>query len=294
MAQYDLSTSSKWASLSNGSHTVKIKAKATGYEDSDFSTTVTFTVAHTYTVTTSLANCSKKSGPTTVTYGQTATFVFAATNGYDLPSSVTVDGATIDSYTQSTGTLVIKDVTGQVSITVMAVAKTFTVTMNLTNMTKTSGPESVRYNGTAQFMLAADTGYTLPDTVTISGATLGSWDNSTGALSIRAVTNNVTITAAGVSSGVTLEAGTYEWVDAPNILNDYSVSLNFECDNENYTSLSIATAHEIISYENESNPVIAYRSGAWATSQTIVISEDQNVNSDFYNWAITGGQLVKQ
>lgn len=210
MAQYDLSTSNKWTSLSNGSHTIKIKAKATGYEDSDFSTTVTFTVAHTYSVTTSLANCSKKSGPTTVAYGGTATFVFAATNGYDLPPSVTVDGATIDSYTQSTGTLVIKDVTGPVSITVMAVAKTFTVTINLTNMTKTSGPESVSYNGTAQFVLAADTGYTLPDTVTISGATLGSWNNSTGALSIRAVTNNVTIVAAGISLNVVLEAGTYK------------------------------------------------------------------------------------
>lgn len=73
-----------------------------------------------------------------------------------------------------------------------------------------------------------------------------------------------------------------------------SVNLNFECNNEIYTLLSIAAAREIISYENESNPIIAYRSGAWATSQTIVISEDQNVNSDFYNWAITNGQLIKQ
>lgn len=40
---YDLSTSSKWANLADGEHTVKIKAKGTGYGTSSFSNSVTVT-----------------------------------------------------------------------------------------------------------------------------------------------------------------------------------------------------------------------------------------------------------
>lgn len=40
---YDLSTSSKWANLADGEHTVKIKAKGAGYGTSSFSNSVTVT-----------------------------------------------------------------------------------------------------------------------------------------------------------------------------------------------------------------------------------------------------------
>ena len=40
---YNLSTSTKWASLSDGEHTVKIKAKGAGYGSSSFSNSVTVT-----------------------------------------------------------------------------------------------------------------------------------------------------------------------------------------------------------------------------------------------------------
>lgn len=43
MKSYDLSTSSKWAALSDGEHTVQIVAKGTGYMDSAKSTSVTVT-----------------------------------------------------------------------------------------------------------------------------------------------------------------------------------------------------------------------------------------------------------
>lgn len=49
---YDLSTSSKWANLADGEHTVKIKAKGSGYGTSSFSNSVTVTKGATgYTVT---------------------------------------------------------------------------------------------------------------------------------------------------------------------------------------------------------------------------------------------------
>ena len=40
---YDLSTSDKWASLTDGEHTVQIVAKGSGYKDSEKSASVTVT-----------------------------------------------------------------------------------------------------------------------------------------------------------------------------------------------------------------------------------------------------------
>jgi len=42
MVSKDLSTFANWSNLSIGQHTLKIKAKATGYVDSDLSIGVTF------------------------------------------------------------------------------------------------------------------------------------------------------------------------------------------------------------------------------------------------------------
>lgn len=58
---YDLSTSSKWSTLSDGDHTVTIVAKADGYRDSEPSTSVTVTkgsTGHTVTVTSATAGTS--------------------------------------------------------------------------------------------------------------------------------------------------------------------------------------------------------------------------------------------
>lgn len=41
---YDLSTSTKWANLSDGDHTVQIIAKADGYRASEASSAVTFEI----------------------------------------------------------------------------------------------------------------------------------------------------------------------------------------------------------------------------------------------------------
>ena len=40
----------------------------------------------------------------------------------------------------------------------------------------------------------------------------------------------------------------------------------------------------------------AYAGGVWINDsyKTIILSAPQTVSADFYNWAITGGNLVKQ
>lgn len=160
---------------------------------SDVTITIT-SVAQSYTVTTNLLYCSKVSGPTGVNYGESATFVFEASTGYNLPSSITLSGATLDSWTQSTGTLKIKNVTGNVTIGVTATIQTYNITTNLTGCTKTSGPTTLNYGATGTFVFAASTGYNLPASVTVTGATIDSWTQSTGTLKVKGVIGAVSIT----------------------------------------------------------------------------------------------------
>ncbi len=90
--------------------------------------------------------------------------------------------------------------------------ETYSVTYNLTNVTKASGG-SYAYSDTAYTAtLTANTGYTLPDSiaVTVGGSTLSTsrytYSASTGSISIPAsrITGNIGITAAGVPSSYTI------------------------------------------------------------------------------------------
>ena len=155
-------------------------------------------IAIDYSVTAFVENCTASdSNPTIVHYGDTKTFVFTADTYYVLPSSISVSGATLDSWTQSTGTAVIRNVTGNVTITVTATKITYTLAENLTNIDKSgTHPTSIAADETLTLVYATSDGYDLPDSVTVSGAT-ASWDKSTGKLTLSNPTGNVTITAAG-------------------------------------------------------------------------------------------------
>lgn len=67
-----------------------------------------------------------KSGtrPTSIEYGGTVTLRYTEDNGYDLPDSVTVTGGTY-TWTKGTGTLVISNVTGDVSISIAGVKRDY-------------------------------------------------------------------------------------------------------------------------------------------------------------------------
>lgn len=76
--------------------------------------------------------------------------MFTANTGYNLPDNVTVTGAEF-TWTKSSGTLVLSNPTGAVSITVAGVAISRTITPTLTNVTAASGyivtvDSSVFYN----------------------------------------------------------------------------------------------------------------------------------------------------
>lgn len=155
-------------------------------------------VAEVYSITVSAPHTTH-TGATTITYGQTATLVFTFDTGYEAPDAVTVTGAT-GTWTKSTGTLVLSGATGNVSVSLTAVAKTYAIRVNGTNATVTSGsPTTIKYGGTATLSFDYDRGYFAPTTVTVENAD-GSWDQDTNELVITNPddTGDVIVTIAAI------------------------------------------------------------------------------------------------
>lgn len=108
------------------------------------------------------------------------------------------------------------------------------------------------------------------------------------------------------SSGETLEVGIYKFVDNPSVpTNKITQSLDFVSNNETRTQIEItknldATGDEYTTYitysGGEKPPVQVRVGGGWTGSEykTIILSTAQQVYPEFYKWAITGGNLVKQ
>lgn len=97
-------------------------------------------------------------------------------------------------------------------------------------------------------------------------------------------------------STVTLEAGTYKFVDSPTlptpaITEDFS----FMSSNTSFDKLIVNVNRRIV-YSVEGDTLAVYYNNAWTDTsyQTITLATDQQVSSEFYKWAITDGNLVKQ
>lgn len=92
-----------------------------------------------------------------------------------------------------------------------------------------------------------------------------------------------------------LKAGTYKWVDSPTLQAlSTDTPLEFRSYERDFSRMRIASS--FIFYFVELTRFTAYTSSGWSPSayQTIVLSTDQQVSQEFYDWAITGGNLVKQ
>ena len=199
---------------------------------------------HAVTITNSLSNSviTRNGEPVSSSFqaeeGSTVTLIVAPADGYALTSvSYVKDGGSSTSATSlGDGTYKIEFVMGgsDVTITVSGTAlAAYSVTLNLTNCSKVSGPTSVVSGGEATFVFAASQGYALPSAnPTVSGATITSWEKATGTLVIGSVTGNVEISIAAVEAlpyevptggellywwdGLTVQAGDTAWVDKIN------------------------------------------------------------------------------
>ena len=73
----------------------------------------------------------------------------------------------------------------------------YNITANLTNITAdTNNVTTIEEGSTATLKYTANTGYKLPDTITVTGATY-TWDKSTGIVTLSNPTANVSITIVG-------------------------------------------------------------------------------------------------
>lgn len=158
----DVTTLSGYESLAAGTYQLAVRAKAAGYQDSDLSSTVSFT---------KLAAPVATASDTTVTWD-------AITNAesYD----VYVDG---ELYENTTGGV------------------TYNITTTVTNGTY-SGDTTI--TDTATVTITANTGYTLPDSVTVTGASQ-TWNKETGTLTLSNPTGNVTVEAVCIKTTYTLK-----------------------------------------------------------------------------------------
>lgn len=166
-----------WTVASDGSTATLVITEPTG----DVTVTVA-AVAEAYSIDVSAPHTTH-TGPSTISYGTSATLVFTFDTGYEAPDAVTVTGAT-GTWTKSTGTLVLSGATGNVSVSLTAVAKTYAIKVTGVHASATDGsPTTIKYGGTATLSFDYDRGYFAPASVTVNNAT-GNWNQGTNELVI--------------------------------------------------------------------------------------------------------------
>ena len=146
-----------------------------------------------FNITTNLTNLTLN-GSTTAKTDTTTNVTLVPTNGYGLPDTITVTGTTY-TYNKQTGVVALTNPTGDVSITATGKVVTYSITKNLTNLTA-SGATTINTATSASVTLSPSSGYELPDSVTVTGATY-TYNKQTGVISLSNPTSNVTITAIG-------------------------------------------------------------------------------------------------
>lgn len=123
------------------------------------------------------------------------------------------------------------------------------------------------------------------------------------------------VTVSKAPSTVTLEKGTYKWVDNPDLIEFSYVRFSYTTVGVTYMGISIA--EDCILYSTHVFGTYGYfkvyesvsgKKPYWGyydddhkelnventACQTITLATDQTVSAEFYKWAITDGNLVKQ
>lgn len=95
-------------------------------------------------------------------------------------------------------------------------------------------------------------------------------------------------------STVTLEAGTYKFVDSPTFTSSFNETVSYASNNADWDKLRVNGFQNIITYGLPNTNVYVNHSWSNTAYQTITLATDQQVSAAFYKWAITDGNLVKQ
>lgn len=159
-----------------------------------------------YTVTNALTNCTSSNSAATISKAASYSATITASSGYTLTGatvSVTMGGVNIISTAYSNGAISIASVTGNIIITISAVAATtaYTITNSLTNCTSSNSAASATAGMSYSATITAASGYTLIGatvSVTMGDTDITSTAYSGGAISIASVTGNIVISISAV------------------------------------------------------------------------------------------------
>ena len=159
-------------------------------------------VPEVYTITTSY-NASHFSpystNVTTIEEGKTVALRFTISANADF-GTVTATGATVShSVSGQALTVTVKNPTGPVTVTITSRPK-YSITTNLSHVSAVSGNATTIVDGmSATLYFTADSGYSLPASVTVIGAGY-QWNQSSGKLVLLDPSGPVTVTVEGVST----------------------------------------------------------------------------------------------
>lgn len=195
---------------------------------------------------------------TTVTEGKNASFTFTPATGYDIV--VTATGATV-SVNDGVYTVSVIGADSDVSITVNATAKEYSVIYNLEYVTSTEDVSVVSHGDSFTTTLEAVTGYTLDGgviEVLVNGTPINVVD---GVVTIESVTGPIVITARAVPTKV----------DVTFTLNNVATASNMPS-KVDYDGSFTTTISALPGYENL---VIKVNGVEWTSGSTITISPVQ-------------------
>lgn len=150
----------------------------------------------------------------TIGVGETQNCQITPNTGYSYPkqTEITITNASIQSYNAATGALVItKSSTQSGTVTISATLRLadYTVTGNITNGSATTG--SINVGGSSSIIITPNTNYTLPADVTVTNASLVSYDTTTGVVTVEKdvdQTGNVVVTATCLWGGISVDLST--------------------------------------------------------------------------------------
>lgn len=328
---FDLTTLANWADVAVGDHSFKVQAQATNYEDSDLSEGAAFRKLGVYfdILTPTLENCTARddNNPTTIQQGSTATLYFKANTGYVLPTAITVDGA-VYVWDRENGAVILSNPTSNVSITITAIPATKTITagtyifksplsISPTSLTQTVTfiSNDVTYTKMEWKPTGLLTGLFYDSTHVYSGSAR-IWNSSV--YQTVKFTTDVTVSTSfytwftantdAVPTTTTLPAGMYKWADElaftatalPQLFDFTSNNKSFKAcgmrkyNNPEYDEPGVERIQ--FGYGQNATELAYYYDDTWLINpeyQVITVATDQTVSNEFYQWAITDGNLVE-
>lgn len=198
-----------------------------------------------------LSHCSISPTDTSITSSTTRDYIITPDNNYGLSlDNLSVTGAVVtNKKLNANGTLsfTVSQVASNVTISCSAELLTFDVSYNLNHVSyDTENPTFVTVgdSGTV-FAFTADSGYTLPDSITVTNCTY-SYNKSAGTVTVSNPTGNIifNITGVAVSTGVEdyyLNAGTYTFISSLDFVTTENYTFPFTSNNTDYIEMIVAS-----------------------------------------------------